>query len=51
MISGIFTTLAFIAFLGVTAWAYAPFNRERFREAEMLPLTEDQPAGDRGRNP
>ena len=48
MISGIFTTLAFIAFLGVTAWAYAPFNRKRFQEAEQLPLTEDQPPGDPG---
>ncbi|MDE2149985.1 MAG: CcoQ/FixQ family Cbb3-type cytochrome c oxidase assembly chaperone [Gammaproteobacteria bacterium] len=49
MISGIFTALAFLAFIGVTAWAYAPHNRRRFEEAAALPLTGDErPAGDRG---
>jgi cytochrome c oxidase cbb3-type subunit 4 len=43
VISGIFTTAAFICFLGVTWWAYTRHNRARFEEAAALPLTEDQP--------
>jgi cytochrome c oxidase cbb3-type subunit 4 len=41
MISGVFTTLAFIGFLGVTGWAFSRRNRERFEEASRLPLTDD----------
>jgi cytochrome c oxidase cbb3-type subunit 4 len=43
VISGIFTVLAFVGFLGVTAWAYARHNRARFDEAARLPL-DDEPA-------
>lgn len=43
MISGIFTVLAFLAFLGITSWAYARHNRARFDEAARLPL-DDEPA-------
>lgn len=39
--SGIFTGLAFLAFLGVTCWAYSRRNRARFEDAAQLPLTED----------
>jgi cytochrome c oxidase cbb3-type subunit 4 len=42
MISGIFTTAAFICFIGVTWWAYTRHNRARFDEAAALPLTEDE---------
>jgi cytochrome c oxidase cbb3-type subunit 4 len=45
MISGVFTTLAFIGFLGIAAWAYARRNRARFDEAAQLPLTEDAAHG------
>ena len=46
MISGIFTSLAFLCFLGITAWAYAAHNRARFDEAARLVL-DDEPAGRR----
>ena len=41
MISGILTGLLMILFLGVTGWAYSSRQKERFHEAEMLPLIED----------
>lgn len=41
MISGIFTSAAFIGFIGITWWAYTRHNRARFEEASMLPLTEE----------
>jgi len=41
MINGIFTVLAFSAFLGVTWWAYTRHNRARFEEASRLPLEDD----------
>jgi cytochrome c oxidase cbb3-type subunit 4 len=41
VISGIFTLLAFLGFLGISAWAYARHNRARFDEASRLPLAED----------
>lgn len=44
MISGIFTVLALLAFLGITAWAYARHNRARFEEAARLPLDESDGA-------
>jgi cytochrome c oxidase cbb3-type subunit 4 len=42
VISGIFTTAAFICFLGITWWASTRHNRARFEEAAALPLTEDE---------
>jgi len=42
VISGIFTSAAFICFIGVTWWAYTRHNRARFEEAAALPLTEDE---------
>jgi cytochrome c oxidase cbb3-type subunit 4 len=44
MISGIFTTLAFVMFLGVGYWAYSRHNRGRFDEAARLPFGEDHPS-------
>jgi len=42
MISGIFTTLAFVAFIATGVWALMGRNRKRFEEAAALPLTEDE---------
>lgn len=41
MISGILTAILIVLFLGITAWAYSSRQKERFREAEALPLVED----------
>ena len=41
MISGIFTSVAFVMFLGVVYWAYTRHNRQRFEEAALLPLEID----------
>ena len=41
MISGIFTSVAFLMFLGVVYWAYNRHNRQRFEEAALLPLEND----------
>ena len=46
MISGILTALLMVLFLGVTAWAYSSRQKERFREAESLPLIEDEYASE-----
>ena len=46
MISGILTGLLMILFLGVTGWAYSARQKERFHEAEMLPLIEDSQASE-----
>ena len=43
MISGVFTVLAFLGFLGVIAWTYAAHNRTRFAEAARLPLDDEDP--------
>jgi cytochrome c oxidase cbb3-type subunit 4 len=40
MISGIFTSIAFVMFLGVVYWAYTKHNRARFEEAAQLPLED-----------
>lgn len=40
MISGIFTSAAFVMFLGVVYWAYNKHNRARFEEAAQLPLED-----------
>lgn len=50
MISGIFTTAAFVMFLGVVYWAYNRHNRARFEEAAQLPL-EDSVADFPARRP
>jgi cytochrome c oxidase cbb3-type subunit 4 len=44
MISGIFTILAFVLFLGIGCWAYSRHNRGRFDEAAQLPLSEEHPS-------
>lgn len=44
MISGIFTALALLGFLGIASWAYARHNRARFDEAAQLPLGDEDVA-------
>ena len=39
--SGIFTALALIAFLGVTAWTYSARRKPDFDAAARLPLDEN----------
>ena len=41
MLSGIMTILAFIAFLGVTFWAFSPKRKKDFDSAARLPLNDD----------
>ena len=41
MLSGIFTTLSLLAFLGVVVWAWDKRNADRFAEAARLPLEEE----------
>lgn len=50
MISGIFTTLALVAFIGVVFWAWDKRNTKRFEEAAQLPL-EDDIAQSKGTHP
>lgn len=42
MLSGIFTALALVSFLGVVFWAWDKRNVKKFEEAAQLPL-EDEP--------
>jgi cytochrome c oxidase cbb3-type subunit 4 len=40
-VSGLTTLFAMLAFGAVAWWAYSRRPRERFRQAEQLPLEED----------
>ena len=42
------TVVAFIAFLGIVAWAWSSRRRADFDAAARLPLEEDDDAGNRG---
>lgn len=41
VVRGLGTVFALLAFLAVVAWAYGRRPRDAFREAEQLPLEED----------
>ena len=41
LVRGLATAFALLAFLAVVAWAYGRRSRAAFREAEQLPLEED----------
>ncbi len=41
MLSGIMTVFAFVAFLGVTFWAFSPKRKKDFDSAARLPLNDD----------
>ena len=41
VLQSIATLAAFIAFLGITWWAYSPKNKQRFEEDAQLALDDD----------
>jgi len=41
-VSGGFTVLAFIAFMGICAWAYSRARHQYFAEAAQLPLLDEK---------
>jgi len=41
LLSGIFTLLALLAFIGVCVWAYSRKRKADFDEAAQLPLDEE----------
>ncbi|TDU31652.1 cytochrome c oxidase cbb3-type subunit 4 [Panacagrimonas perspica] len=45
MISGIFTIVAFLSYVGIAVWAWSRRNRERFADASRLPLADDIATG------
>lgn len=40
-LQGLSTVVAFIAFIGVTAWAYSKRNKQAFDEAAQLPFADE----------
>ena len=49
-VSGIFTAILIIVFLGIVFWAYSRKRRRDFEEAARLPLDdEDRPRGNNER--
>lgn len=50
--SGLFTTIALLAFTAVVVWVFVIKNKEDFDEQAHLPLedNEDLPGQDRGRD-
>jgi len=42
LLSGIFTALLLLAFIGIVAWAWSSRRREQFDAAARLPLEEDK---------
>ena len=42
LLSGIFTALLLLAFVGIVAWAWSSRRREQFDAAARLPLEEDK---------
>lgn len=50
-VSGIFTAILIILFLGIVFWAYSRKRRRDFEEAARLPLEDENRDGDdSGRN-
>lgn len=50
MVSGIFTTLLLLIFLGIVVWAWSGKRRKDFDEAAQLPLREDKPIQSKSKN-
>jgi cytochrome c oxidase cbb3-type subunit 4 len=44
-IRSLVTVAAFLCFVGILLWAYSGRSRERFREAALIPFTEDSAPG------
>lgn len=42
MISGIYTALMLLVFLGIVAWAWSRQNNAKFEEASQMALKEDE---------
>lgn len=43
MISGIYTAVLLIVFLGIVVWAYSKKNKKTFNDMANMALKEDQP--------
>ena len=43
LIRSLLTVAAFVAFLGIVWWAYAPSRHERFERDARLPFDETEP--------
>ncbi len=48
MVSGIFTVVLLVTFLGIVVWAFSRKRRQSFDEAAQLPLENDEPLPPRG---
>ena len=44
IVSGVFTALLIVVFMGIVAWAYSSRRRSTFEDAARLPLEEDSGA-------
>lgn len=42
MISGIYTGLMLVVFLGIVAWAWSRQNKSKFEDASQMALKEDE---------
>lgn len=42
VLSGIFTVILLVAFIGIVAWAWSSRRRDQFEAAARLPLEEDE---------
>lgn len=42
MISGIYTGLMLVVFLGIVFWAWSTKNKTKFKEASQMALKEDE---------
>lgn len=42
VLSGIFTVILLVAFIGIVAWAWSSRRRDQFEAAARLPLEEDR---------
>jgi cytochrome c oxidase cbb3-type subunit 4 len=42
VLSGIFTAILLVAFIGIVAWAWSSRRRSQFEAAAQLPLEEDR---------
>lgn len=42
MISGLYTGLMLVVFLGIVAWAWSKQNKAKFEEASQMALKDDE---------
>jgi|GEM_PF-120886 len=48
LLSGVGTLLIFIAFIGVSIWAFSSRQKKRFEEAAQLPFADEEPTPEKG---